>query len=78
VQTDFGKNAVRGENAQTVRPGSVKGISAERVAEATLQGYLKKKREVIVPWWMHLPVKLYQMFPGLVEQGMTRMGRKVE
>jgi short-subunit dehydrogenase len=78
VQTDFGKNAVRGENAQTVRPGSVKGISAKRAAEATLQGYLKKKREVIVPWWMHLPVKLYQMFPGLVEQGMTRMGRKVE
>src|ERR1700723_3595836 len=29
VRTDFGKNAVRGENAQTVRPGSVRGISAE-------------------------------------------------
>jgi short-subunit dehydrogenase len=56
----------------------VKGISAERVAEATLQGYLKKKREVIVPWWMHLPVKLYQLFPGVVERAMTSMGRKVE
>jgi short-subunit dehydrogenase len=78
VQTDFGKNAVRGQNSRTVRPGSVKGISAERVAEATLQGYLKKKREVIVPWWMHLPVKLYQLFPGVVERAMTSMGRKVE
>jgi short-subunit dehydrogenase len=78
VRTDFAKNAVRGQNAQTVRPGSVRGITAERVAEATLQGYLKKKREVIVPWWMHLPVKAYQMFPGVVERGMTRMGRKSE
>ncbi len=76
VRTDFGKNAVKGENARTVRPGSVRGISAERVAEATLQGYLKKKREVIVPWSMHLPVKLYQLFPGLVEWSMSRMGRK--
>jgi short-subunit dehydrogenase len=78
VRTDFGKNAVRGENAQTVRPGSVRGISAERVAEATVQGYLKKKREVIVPWWMHLAVKAYQLFPGFVEQKMSGMGRKVE
>jgi short-subunit dehydrogenase len=78
VRTDFAKNAVKGDNAQTVRPGSVRGITAERVAEATLQGYLKKKREVIVPWWMHLPVKLYQMFPGVVERGMARMGKKVE
>ena len=78
VRTDFGKNAVKGPNSRTVRPGSVKGISAERVAEATLQGYLKKKREVIVPWGMHVPVKLYQLFPGLMEWGMARMGRKVE
>jgi uncharacterized protein len=78
VRTDFGKNAVKGQNAQTVRPGSVRGISAERVAEATLQGYLKKKREVIVPWWMHLPVKLYQLFPAVVEWSMSRMGRDVK
>jgi len=69
---------VKGPNSRSVRPGSVKGISAERVAEAMLQGYLKKKREVIVPWGMHLPVKLYQLFPGLMEWGMARMGRKVE
>ncbi|MGA8430331.1 MAG: SDR family NAD(P)-dependent oxidoreductase [Candidatus Sulfotelmatobacter sp.] len=78
VRTDFGKNAVKGENSRTVRPGSVRGITAERVAEATMQGYLKKKREVIVPWAMHLPVKLYQLFPGLVEWQMAKMGRKVE
>ena len=73
VQTAFGQNAVRGTELKQVRPGSVRGITAERVARATLQGYLKQKREVIVPWTMHLPVKLYQMFPGLVERGMRRM-----
>src|SRR5438045_945213 len=56
-----------------VRPTSVKGITPERVANAVLDGYRKKKREVIVPWTMHLPVKLYQAFPALVEWAMGRM-----
>ena len=73
VRTDFGRNAVRGAEAKTVRPSSVRGITAERVAKATLQGYLKGKREVIVPWPMHIPIKLYQLFPGLVEWAMWRM-----
>jgi short-subunit dehydrogenase len=71
-RTDFSKNAARGQELKTVRPQSVRGISVERVANATLQGYLKRKREVIVPWYMHVPVKLYQLFPGLVEWGMGR------
>lgn len=73
VRTDFSKNAVRGNELQRVRPASVKGITPERVAQATLQGYLKKKSEVIVPWTMHIPVKIYQLFPGLVEWMMGRM-----
>ena len=73
VRTAFSQNAVRGQELKTVRPGSVRGITAERVADATLKGYLKQKREVIVPWTMHLPVKLYQLFPALVEWGMSRM-----
>jgi len=28
---------------------------------------LKRKREVIVPWTMHLPVKFYQLLPGVVQ-----------
>jgi len=75
VRTAFSQNAVRGNEVKTVRPGAVRGISAERVARATLRGYLKGKREVIVPWWMHVPVKLYQLFPGLVEWGMVRMAK---
>jgi short-subunit dehydrogenase len=73
VRTRFGENAVRGRELKTVRPQSVKGVSADRIARATLHGYLHRKREVIVPWTMHLPVKLYQAFPALVEWGMGRM-----
>lgn len=73
VRTAFGDNAVRGRQWKRVRPGAVRGITPQRVAHATLRAYLKQKREVIVPWTMHLPMKLYQLFPGLVEWGMTKM-----
>src|SRR5271165_6098156 len=73
VRTDFSKNVVLGNEQKKVRPDSVKGISAERVAQATLRGYLKQKREVIVPWTMYVPQKIYQLFPRLVEWAMGRM-----
>src|SRR5271163_1768411 len=75
VRTAFSDNAERGKDVKRVRPGRVRGITAERVARATLRGYLKRKREVIVPWTMHVPVKLYQLFPGLVEMAMARMAK---
>src|SRR5262249_33599992 len=73
VKTDFGANALRGAEPKRVRPKSARGISVERVARAVLQGYLKNKREVIVPWTMIPMVKLYQLFPRVVEWGMMRM-----
>lgn len=75
VRTAFSENEIRGREVKRVRPGSVRGISAERVARATLRGYLKQRREVIVPWTMHLPVKVYQLFPGVVEWAMERMAK---
>lgn len=78
VRTDFGKNLVRGREAKTVRPQQTRGISPERVARATLRGYLKQKMEVVVPWHMHPVIKLYQLFPGVVEWGMLKMIRKVD
>jgi short-subunit dehydrogenase len=75
VRTAFSENAVRGNELKKVRPESVRGITPERVARATLQGYLKQKREVVVPWTMHIPVKLYQLFPSLVEWAMSRMAK---
>ena len=75
VRTAFSENAVRGSELKKVRPASVRGIPAERVARATLRGYMKQKREVIVPWTMHVPVKLYQLFPSVVEWGMGKMAK---
>src|SRR3989449_6216252 len=76
VRTDFGANALRGQEVKTVRPSTVRGISAQRVARAVLHGYIKQKREVIVPWVMHPVVKLYQLFPALVEWGMVRTAHR--
>lgn len=73
VRTAFSENSVRGRELKRVRPASIRGITAERVAGAAYEGYRKGKREVIVPWTMHVPIKLYQLFPGLVEWAMGRM-----
>lgn len=75
VRTDFGANAVRGRERMILRPETQRGISADRVARALLEGYRKQKREVIVPWTMHPVIKMYQLFPGLVERAMTRLAR---
>ncbi|MEP6643146.1 MAG: SDR family NAD(P)-dependent oxidoreductase [Acidobacteriaceae bacterium] len=76
VRTDFGANAIKGTESNQVRPESVRGISAARVARAVLHGYLKQKREVIVPWTMHVPLKVYQLFPGIVDWSMIKMARR--
>src|SRR5271154_2369567 len=75
VRTEFGKNVVLGNEQKKVRPDSVRGVTAERVARATLRGYRKQKREVIVPWTMYVPQKTYQLFPALVERAMERMAK---
>ena len=76
VRTDFSKNAIKGREQKQVRPARVRGITVERVANAVLQGYLKQKREVVVPWFMHPVIKIYQLFPGLLEWAMVRMARE--
>jgi len=73
VRTDFGNNAIQGINSKNIRPASQRGISAQRVAKTVVKAYLKQKREIIVPWYMHLPVKIYQLLPSVVERAMLRM-----
>lgn len=75
VNTPFAGNALQGSEGKQIRPRSAKGITADRVARAVLEGYLKGKREVIVPWTMIPVVKIYQLFPGLVEGSMRRMAK---
>lgn len=78
VRTDFTANAIRGNEAKTIRPSAVRGISTQRVARAVLRGYLRQKREVVVPWTMHPAIKVYQLFPGLVERAMVKMARRAK
>jgi len=80
VWTDFGANAIQGSELRMMRPERTRtrGITAERVAKAVLRGYVRGKREVIVPWTMHGAIKVYQLFPGLVEWAMVRLVRKRE
>jgi uncharacterized protein len=72
IATDFGQHMVA-NNKGRVRPQSVRGISADRVARAAYRGYRSGKREVIVPWTMIPVVKLYQLFPGIIEWGIARV-----
>ena len=44
VRTGFGENAVQGREVKRVRPSSVRGISAERVARATF-AWLSEREE---------------------------------
>jgi len=71
IRTEFGSHMLASRRGN-IRPKSARGISAERVARAVYRGYRGRKREVIVPWVMTLAIKLYQLFPGLVEWGMSR------
>jgi len=73
IRTNFQTNRVRGRAGMGLGTPRGGGISAERVAAATLRGYLKKSREVIVPWTGHITVKIYQMFPAFVEWAMGRL-----
>lgn len=71
VSTEFGEHVVANRQGN-VRPQSVRGVTAERVARAAYRGYLKRKREVVVPWTMIPVIKLYQVVPGVVEWGMGK------
>jgi short-subunit dehydrogenase len=75
VRTHFADNRVRGRD--TVELGGPRrgGITAEQVAAATVRGYLKNKREVIVPGSNKIFIWVYHMWPGLVEYAMARMAR---
>jgi len=72
IATDFAKNMMRGQSGQRVGGSAKYGAKPEVVANATLRGLLKRKREVVVPWFYRIAIKLYENFPGLVERGIRR------
>lgn len=78
VSTEFGNNAVKGDDRQRISAAVRSGITAERVARAVIHGYLRQSREVVVPWYDRVVIKLYQLFPRLVESSMARMLRPAD
>lgn len=68
IATEFGKNMMKGKSAQRLSGSTKYGAKPEVVAHATLRGLLKRKREVVVPWFYRIAIKLYQNFPGVLER----------
>ena len=78
IGTNFGDNTVQGKDRKRMNTAASAGASAEEVARAVLRGYLKRKREVFVPWKYGLAVWLYRFFPGLVESQMAKRLRPAD
>src|SRR3954471_24607008 len=73
ISTDFSVNAVKGKERLRLGVAAKRGITADRVARATLRAYAAKKREISVPWRDHIAIKLYETFPRLVDRVMVGM-----
>lgn len=78
IATDFPTNATRGSDVQRLSPARKENrrVSADVVARATLNGYLKRKKHVVVPWNYRIYIGLYRLWPGLIEWSMARMLRQ--
>jgi NAD(P)-dependent dehydrogenase (short-subunit alcohol dehydrogenase family) len=78
IATDFAQNMMKGRHAQRVG-GSVKyAVGVDVVARAVLKGVLKHKRQVVVPWFYWLAIKIYENFPGLLEAFVRRSLRSTQ
>jgi uncharacterized protein len=72
IATDFVKNMVKGKHAERVGSSVRYAVGPEVVAQATLQGLLKRKREVVVPRVYQMFISMYHTLPGLVERRIRR------
>ena len=68
IATDFVKNMVKGKHSERVGSSVKYAVTPDVVADATLQGMLKRKREVIVPKFYKMVISMYQALPGVVER----------
>lgn len=67
IPTHFQENIVLGKDAMKFGGARKADATAEDVARAVLNGYLKGKRDVIVPAKHRFNVKVYQLVPRLIE-----------
>ncbi len=72
IATDFVKNMVKGKHSERVGSSVKYAVTPDVVADATLQGLIKRKREVIVPKFYKWFIKLYQTSPGAVERAIRK------
>ncbi|HEY0564871.1 MAG TPA: SDR family NAD(P)-dependent oxidoreductase [Terriglobales bacterium] len=77
VSTDFGKNAVKGADVRRPDSSFRRGITAERLARATVKAVERDKREIVVPWTNWAFVYLYRLAPGLVDVLVSRAMKPV-
>lgn len=73
VTTNLGRNAMKG--SRYYRGGGSQApmsVAPERIARAVVKGCVKRKREVIVPWFYRLLVAFHQCFPGAMDSLMAR------
>jgi len=73
IATNFSKNLVRGQVRRRLGAAVRKGPTPDLIARVTLEGYLKRKREVVAPTRDGWIVKAYQIWPGAIEWVMRRM-----
>jgi short-subunit dehydrogenase len=78
IGTSFGDSTVQGKERFRMNTAANAGATAEEVARAVLHGYLKRKREVVVPWKYWFVLRLYQLFPGIVESQMAKRLRPAD
>jgi uncharacterized protein len=72
IATDFVKNMVKGKHAERVGSSVKYAVGPEVVADATLKGLLKRKREVVVPRVYQLFISMYHTLPSVVERRIRR------
>jgi short-subunit dehydrogenase len=68
IATDFVKNMVKGKYSERVGSSVKYAVTPDVVADATLHGMLKRKREVVVPKFYKMVISMYQALPGVVEK----------
>jgi len=76
VRTPFHQSAFRSNRLPEVfAQRSRGGISAERVAAATLRAVVRERREVVVPWRLRLAVGFRNLLPAFADGILQRMLR---
>lgn len=78
IATDFAKNMQKGPKAQRVGASVKYAVGADVAARATLHGVIKRKRQIVVPWYYWIVIKAYENFPALIELVIKRSLRSTQ